>query len=701
MTQNRTKKKSTGSLIKKLGLIIIGLFLLYVIAGFWVIPSLLKPKLEKELSSQIGRKVTIEEIKLNPLVLSATTTNLTVYEKDGEPFAGFKELLVDAELSSIVRWALTFKEIRLIAPFSVLKVLPDNKFNISDILTKFSQTEPTPEEEAGLPRALISNLQVEDGKFTMQNLTGTKPITETYSPITFTLNDLSTLVEHEGAFKFTGVGPLGGNYQLDGQLSVNPVRVQGSFSTTGTNLSQSWKHIEDRVSFQIKKGATDTSGNYSLEIIDGTLDAKLQEGVFELKDFELSEKGKDKVLISIPYFSVQGISADVKTREIFVEQIKTDSARIESWLAPDGILNLQSLLMPDSQKSKQKEKSGSTEPKPAAGSPWQATIHKIEVNNWGAVLEDRTLPKPARITIDDFTVSIENLENKKNSKAKIALALQINKTGTVKLEGSAGIDPLSADIEMFSDKIALKPFQPYVDTAVKAQIASGTTSSKGRILYQGTDDARQTKLQNGAFELKDFSLTEKDKDKVLISIPSFSVQGISADVEARAIDVKHVKTAGARIETWIAPDGTLNFQSLLKPDSQKSKQKEKSGSTEPKPTAGSPWHAIIHKIEVSKWGVAIEDRTLPKPVRITVDDFTVSIENLENKKNSKAKIALALQINKTGTVKLEGSAGIDPLSADIKVFSDKVALKSFQPYVDTAVKAQIASGTTSSKGRIT
>ena len=180
-------------MIKKLGLIIIGLFLLYVIAGFWVVPPLLKPRLEKELSGQIGRKVTIEGIKLNPLVLSATTTNLTVYEKDGEPFAGFKELLVDAELSSIVRWAVTFKEIRMLAPFGVLKLLPDNKLNISDILTKFSQTEPAPEEEAGLPRALVSNLQVEDGKFTIENLTGAKPITETYSPITFTLTDLSTL----------------------------------------------------------------------------------------------------------------------------------------------------------------------------------------------------------------------------------------------------------------------------------------------------------------------------------------------------------------------------------------------------------------------------------------------------------------------------------------------------------------------------
>ncbi len=66
MTQNETNKKSAYPLIKKLGLIIIGLFLIYVIAGFWVVPPLLKPRLEKELSSQIGRKVTIEGIKLNP-----------------------------------------------------------------------------------------------------------------------------------------------------------------------------------------------------------------------------------------------------------------------------------------------------------------------------------------------------------------------------------------------------------------------------------------------------------------------------------------------------------------------------------------------------------------------------------------------------------------------------------------------------------
>jgi hypothetical protein len=322
------------------------------------------------------------------------------------------------------------------------------------------------------------------------------------------------------------------------------------------------------------------------------------------------------------------------------------------------------------------------------------------VDNWGAVIEDRTLPKPARFTVDEVTVRIENLENKKNSKAKVALALQINQTGTVKVNGTAGIDPLSADLEVSSDKIALKDVQPYVDTALNAQIASGIISSKGRILYQGKDDTLHVKLEDGVFELTDFQLAEKGKDKVIISIPSFSVIGIGADVDTHEIVVEQVKTAGARIESWIAPDGTLNLQSLLMPDLQKPKEEKKTGATEPKPAASSPWHAIIQKIEVDDWGATIEDRALSKPARITVDDVTVRIENLENKKNSKAKVDLALQLNRAGTVKVNGTAGIDPLSADLEVLSDKIALKAFQPYVDTALNAQIASGTTSSKGRI-
>ena len=141
MSQGPEKKNPAFSVIKVLGLFVSGLFLAYVIVGFWVVPPLLKPKLENELSRQIGRNVSIGEIRLNPLALSSTINKLIVYEINGEPFAGFEELFIDAQLSSFVKWAVTLKEIRLLTPFGALRLLPDKKLNIDGHTDKIQSTE--------------------------------------------------------------------------------------------------------------------------------------------------------------------------------------------------------------------------------------------------------------------------------------------------------------------------------------------------------------------------------------------------------------------------------------------------------------------------------------------------------------------------------------------------------------------------------
>jgi outer membrane protein OmpA-like peptidoglycan-associated protein len=707
MTKDKAKEKPGISLIRKLVLIIIGLFLLYVIVGFWVVPPLLKPKLEKELSSQLGRKVTIEEIKLNPLALSATLTNLAVYEKDGAPFAGFQEFLVNAELSSIVRWALTFKSIELRAPFGVLKILPDRTLNISDILTKFSQTEPAPEEPAELPRALISKLQVNDGKFTIENLTGAEPITETYSPITFILADLSTLVQREGEFKFAGVGPLGGKYQLDGQLSVNPVRVQGSYSTTGTNLSQSWKHIEDQVSFQIKKGTASTSGNYFLEMIDGTLNAKLQNGVFELKDFELSEKGEDKVLISIPSFSVQGISADLAAREVVVEQVNTADARIESWLEPDGTFNLQRLVKPEAQPSEEKKKAASAEPPTSAGNPseetkdagkpWYATIHKIEVDDWGAAIEDRTLPEPVRLSVDDLTVRVEDLTSKKDSKAKVALALQLNQAGTLKVNGSTVIDPLSADVEVLTDKLELKSFQPYVGQQVKAQIASGTTSSKGRLLYQGQGGQPQIRYQ-GELSLDGVEIKSRKQGDNLITLQQFKASGIDLEIHPNKLQVTDALVHNTNANLTVDPKGSVNVVDSFTPV-EKEGEKGKDNLIEKfinflifQVKGEVPVN--IERVRVEDFEVDFSDESIQPTFSTHLVISKASMENLSSDLSARGDFKIAGTIDQSATI---GSFGqMNPFNAMQSAQAD-FSLKDFNlpsvtPYAAKYVGYKIAEG---------
>jgi hypothetical protein len=669
-----------------------------VIVCFWVVPPLLKPRLEKELSSRIGRKVTIEEIKLNPLALSSTTTKLTVYENDGAPFAGFKELLVDAELSSIVRWAVTFKEIRVLGPFGVVKVLPDQTLNITDILTNFSQPESAPEEQAELPRAVVSKLQIEDGKFTVEDLSGTEPITDTFFPITFTLKNLSTLVGGEGAFKFTGVGQYFGNYQIDGQVSVNPVRVQGSYSVTDTNLSPLWNHIKDHVSFQINMGTIATSGNYLLELIDGTLNTKLQEGIFELKDLQLTEKGKDTVIISIPSFSAKGISADVEAREIVVEQVKTDDARIESWLAPDGILNLQSLIIPDLQKLTEMKKSGSTEPKTNESRPWHAAIHKIEVNNWAAAIEDPTLPKPARIIVDDVTVSIENLENKKNSQAKIAITLQLNQAGRVKVNGAAGIDPLSADLEVFFDKIALKSFQPYVDTAVNARIASGSVSSKGRILYQGKDRQPQIRYQ-GELSLDGIEVKDPIQTEDIINQKQLKASGVVLDIHPNRLNVAEVLINKVHARLTIDKDGTVNVVQVFTPVRKKGEKKKENLLQRlfnllilqikgPIPTS-------VALVKLDNFSVDFIDGSITPSFTTHLEITKSTVEGLSSDPATRADFKVEGNIDQSATIKSAGQ--MNPLNAmqyaKVGFLLKDFKLEPVSPYSGKYVGYKIADGT--------
>jgi hypothetical protein len=139
---------------------------------------------------------------------------------------------------------------------------------------------------------------------------------------------------------------------------------------------------------------------------------------------------------------------------------------------------------------------------------------------------------------------------------------------TVKLEGSAGIDPLSADIKVFSDKVALKSFQPYVDTAVKAQIASGTTSSKGRIIYQGKDGQPQISYQ-GELSLDGLKVKDRIQNEEFISQKQIKASGIVLDLHPNKLHVADVLINKTDVKVTIDQNGKVNVVETFAPADQK------------------------------------------------------------------------------------------------------------------------------------
>lgn len=152
-----------------------------------------------------------------------------------------------------------------------------------------------------MPPAIIERFQVIDGKVAVEDLSGKEPIREEFGLISFTLENLSTLKGRKGEYRFKGTSSSGKRYEANGRLN-----------------------------------------------------ARLENGAFKLKDFELVEKGKKKVLTALPLFSVKGIGADLQDREITVEQIHTADGRIQSSLSPEGSFELQGIFIRSSTESHSK-----------------------------------------------------------------------------------------------------------------------------------------------------------------------------------------------------------------------------------------------------------------------------------------------------------------------------------------------------------
>jgi outer membrane protein OmpA-like peptidoglycan-associated protein len=670
---------------KKIGLIIIGLFLLYVIVGFWVVPPLLKTKLEEQLTDMLGRKVTITTIKLNPLVLSATTSNLMVHEKDGSPFAGFKELYVNVQASSIFRWAGTIKEIRLSSPFGILRLMAKGKMNIDDLIARFSPPDPPSSQTPQLPRAIVGRLEVIDGIFTFADCSASTPVYDVVTPITFTLENLSTLKGREGEFHFAGEGPIGGTFDLNGNLELNPLRIKGRFATKGLELSHHWEHIKDLVSFEIVNGTIGVTADFDAAIDQSGLSARLENGMVQLDNFQLTEKGKKTVLIALPVVSTKGIHADLATHEITIDMVHLADARINSWLSADGTFALQQLLVPDLEKLMGKKAVNEPETETPLAKPWQLTLKKMEAADWGLAFEDRTLTHPAKMSVDGIRAVVENLSTQKDTQATVGVTMQINGAGRVEAEGSAGIDPLQADMKVMATKIALKPFQPYVDDAVNARITSGTTSATGRIRYRGKDTQPQIRYE-GEFSVDALEIQDNVQAKDFITLAQFKAGGIALELLPNRLTVTNVHLDRPHARVTIDNAGVINVVKAFAPV----EKKKESGKEDLLQRLVNvlimefkgPMPIQVDRVRLEGLTGDFMDASVSPRFNTHMEITKGTVSGLSSASSTRADFKLSGSIDRKATIKASGR--MNPMNAlkhsRVDVSLKDFALKSISPY---------------------
>lgn len=660
---------------KKIAIIMGILILLYAIFGFLIAPPILKSKLIAGIAEHLGRNAAVKEIKLNPFVLSVTVRGFEMKEPGGKRFVGFEELYVNFQLSSIFRRAYTFDEIHLIAPDGQVKVLPDGRLNFSDLLASSDSQKPAQNQNKGLPPLLIFRLQVEQGRLAFSDLSRPTPFETSFFPIGITLNDFSTRKDSESPYAFNATTGEEELLSWEGNFSVNPLRSQGRFTLTNIKTRTLWKYIQDQVRFEVTSGSINLAGQYEMDAGGEAIHFEMVDGELQLSEFILAEKDGKSPLISMPLFSVKGTNVDLSKKQVVFGLVSSSDARFEGWLTPDGSFNYQSLFVMDSLEPDDEAASGISDQSEAESKPWLITVNELRLENYGAALEDRTLVKPVRISLEPINVNLKNLSNQKDSQTEVALALKVNQTGSVEAQGSACINPVSANLGIQVAQIALKPFQSYVDSVAQIDLVSGTLNLDGQAKYRRLGAEGPELRYKGRVSIDVFEADDRLHSDDFLKWKSLSLNGLVFDLEPTKLSISEIVAKQPYARVIIRPDKTINLSSAFSPQDDKSIKDAESEEQPPIPIT-------IDSVRIENGSTNFADLALKPNFATGIQSLNGTIKGLSSESLTRADVLLEGKVDKYAPVKIAGQ--INPLSedkyTDIALSFKNIELTTFTPY---------------------
>jgi len=143
---------------QRIGKWLVGIFLGFGLLGYFAAPPLLKSVLQKQLSAQLHRNVSIEKIDINPYALSATVNGFSIKAEEGKELAGFDEFFVNLSSASIFKLAAVVDEVRLQGLRVAVTRVSEGRYDISDLLDEWMKPKDEPEKE--MPHFSVNNIQL-------------------------------------------------------------------------------------------------------------------------------------------------------------------------------------------------------------------------------------------------------------------------------------------------------------------------------------------------------------------------------------------------------------------------------------------------------------------------------------------------------------------------------------------------------------
>ena len=672
--------------------------LLYSLAGFFLVPHIIKAHVLPALSDQVRHPVTAKEIAFNPFVLSLKLSEFEIQEENGTPLIGFQEFFINFQTISLLRRAYVFKEIRFALPFVSIKVAKDGHVNLTDLLPLEEAAAPSAppknsEAPAELPAIEIGHFEIAQGIVEFRDESKPQAVSIDVVPINLTLNNFYTKRGGDNSYAFTA--ELDKNEILDwkGTVSLEPIASEGTLSLSGVKIETLFQYVQDQFHFDIPTGTIRAIGRYRFAI-GSPLDLEVSETLLHFTDIGIVERGDLVPVIALNTLFLDGIHADLRQRKLEIESITLNKGAHRIWRSADGSLNLPALLMPvQTQSAEENATVGDAPPQASRAPAWTVLIKDASITHHTIEFEDRALDFPARVKVSDLSVRTHDVVFPFKKPIPLKVEHRLNDMGSVAAEGNIGVQPLQADLTVSLKDIPIQPFEPYVEQFARIAVDTGALDLDGTIKFAVDHPKGPLMAFKGNLGVKALAIADRDDGAPVASWKQVQLREIAVALDPTSVTIEEVGINQPTLHLVIDRDGVPNIKKLLSVANAKSKPMGADRSAANTKKAPPP-SITIKTVKVLKGTATFQDESIAPPVQAGLYDLTGTVKGLSSKQMARAEVDLSGKIDKVAPLKIAGT--INPLTedtfTDLTIKFDNVDLTTAAPYTGKYVGYPIRKG---------
>jgi hypothetical protein len=682
------------------------------VTGFLIAPPIAKSILVEKLSQALQRPVSIQGVKINPYLFTATVRGFEIREPSGsEKFASFDELYVNIDFFSVFKRALILKEIRLTGPYVRITRNADATYNFSDLLVKFAEPEKDPQKKAAPFHFSLNNIRIQGGSLDVWD--GPKKTSHTVRDLMIAIPVIANMdyMANQYTQPVLSANINGNPYLIEGKTKP----FQESLETTldidlkGFNLPYYLAYVPFDLNFKLLSGVVDTKIQISFMQHRDKKPSLSIKGDAALKQFAVDDK-KGLPLIRVPSLEIAIINIEPLTPLVQLGKVTLASPEVNIRRGKQGDINLFALLPAD------KKEKGKPDKQPAkagekAPDPLLVDVGEFRIDGGKVTFRDDQPPDTVSLVLSNLNLKMTDVSTKKDSRSNLDFSTNFGSKGRISAIGPFTVDPLSAELTMNLNNIEIRPLQGYFTDKVKITVTDGAVTAAGKVGVKDLKEKGLSATYAGKCLISNFKSIDKLNAEDFLTWKSLFFSDVRAGYNPLSVNIGRIALADFFAGVVIQENGVMNLQSIFEqetppdkatpaaseekaPGPQKKAESPPIAATAAPPGKGSTGVIKIDAIVVQGGRIDFLDRSIKPNFSANFSEMGGRISGLSSIGEKPAEVELRGKYNNHMPAEITG--GIHPLREDLFVdlkasFRD-MDLSSVSPYSGRYVGRTIQKG---------